>query len=205
MLERTTRWILANVDSEGRTATFISENRGKLESLRHDFGDFVAGEDKIVFERRVAEIEQHGAEPAFARSLITLRFLDQLLEILRVARETGAEPLVAGRAYYKVSELFHIPWLRQAIFGSASEDRWEQRAALALAADLSRAHSSLARLAVGSGDGNGALGTDAGDYGRFQELMEEIRGEESMSVSGLSVAVREIVLMAERANGSNGA
>ena len=39
------------------------------------------------------------------------------------------------------------------------------------------------------------------DYERFQELMEEMREEESMSVSGLSVAVREITLMAESANG----
>ncbi len=204
VLERTTRWILANVDSESQTAKLIGENRGKLETLRADFGDFVAGEDKIVFERRVTEIERNGAESSLARSLITLRFLDQLLEILRVARETGTEPLVAARAYYQVSERFHIPWLRQAIFGSASEDRWEQRAAQALAADLSRAHSSLTRLVVGSEEGDGALRTNTGEYGRFQELMEEIRGEESMSVSGLSVAVREIALMAELANGATG-
>ena len=202
VLERTTRWLLANVPTESQTADLINDNRVKLEKLRADFGEFVAGEDRVVFERRVAEIERHGAEPTLARSLITLRFLDQLLEILRVARETGAEPLVAGRAYYRVSELFHIPWLRQAIFGSASEDRWEQRAALALAADLSQAHYSLATLVVESGDGNGALSTGTGEYRRFRELMGEVRAEESMSVSGLSVAVREIVLMAEHANGS---
>jgi len=202
VLERTTRWILANVESDADTAALIDEKKGNLESLRADFGAFVAGEDKIVFERRVAEIEQHGAEPSFARSLITLRFLDQLLEILRVARETGTEPLAAGGAYYKVSERFHIPWLRQAIFGSASEDRWEQRAAQALAADLSRAHFSLTRRLVTAGSGSGALDPGSGELGRFQELMEEIRAEEGMSVSGLSVAVREIALIAERVNGS---
>ncbi len=199
VLERTTRWLLENVTSARSTATLIDENREKLESLRKNFGDFVAGEDKIVYEHRVAEIERHGAEPGLARKLITLRFLDQLLEILRVARETGSEPLEAGRAYYRVSESFHIPWLRQAIFGSASEDRWEQRAVLAMAADLSRAHSSLTRLAIASEDG-GAPGPPAAEYGRFRKLMEEIRAEESMSVSGLSVAVREISGMAERVN-----
>ena len=202
VLERTTRWILANVESDGNTAALIDENKGKLESLRADFGDFVAGEDKVVFERRVAEIERHGAEPSFARSLITLRFLDQLLEILRVAKETGAEPLAAGRAYYRVSEQFHIPWLRQEIFESASEDRWEQRAAQALGADLSRAHFALTRRLVATGAGSGALAPGSGELGRFQELMEEIRAEEGMSVSGLSVAVRTIALIAERVNGS---
>jgi hypothetical protein len=32
--------------------------------------------------------------------------------------------------------------------------------------------------------------------------MDEIRAEDSMSVSGLSVAVREITVMAERTNGA---
>ena len=199
VLERTTRWLLENVASDRSTATLIDENREKLAGLRRNFGDIVVGEDRVVYEERVAEIESHGTEPGLARMLITLRFLDQLLEILRVARETGSEPLKAGRAYYKVAESFHIPWLRQAIFGSASEDRWEQRAVLAMAADLSRAHSSLTRLAVGCEDG-GAPCTNAAEYGRFRELMEEVRGEESISLSGLSVAVRVIATMAERAS-----
>ena len=64
-------------------STIIEQNLDQLVILRGEFGNFVAGDDRVVFERRVAEIERHGAEPVFARNLITLRFLDQLLEILR--------------------------------------------------------------------------------------------------------------------------
>ena len=202
VLERTARWLLSNVGSEAETAAIIEQNLDQLVSLRADFGDFVAGEDRIVFERRVAEIERHGAEPVFARSLITLRFLDQLLEILRVAQETGAEPLVAGRVYYQISELLHVPWLRQAIFGSAREDRWEQRAAQALAEELSRAHYSLTRRKLESVSGEDVIDTVTPEYAHFRELMDEVRAEDAMSVSGLSVAVREITLLAESANGA---
>jgi len=202
VLERTTRWLLSNVGSEAGTAAIIERNLDPLVSLRADFGDFVAGEDRIVFERRVAEIERHGADPAFARSLITLRFLDQLLEILRVAQETGSEPLVAGRVYYQISELLHVPWLRQAIFGSAREDRWEQRASQALAEELSRAHYSLTRRKLESVNGESVIDTVAPEYARFRDLMDEIRAEDSMSVSGLSVAVREITVLAESTNGA---
>ena len=192
VLERTTRWLLVNVDLNQETTTIIERYREGLGGLCADFAEFVAGDDRVVFERRIAEIERHGAEPDLAKKLITFRFLDQLFEILRVAHETGTEPLVAGRAYYQISELFHVPWLRQAIFGSAGEDRWEQRAAQALAEDLSRAHYRLTRRALRSSGENGGIDTGSSEFVRFRELMEEIRAEDAISVSGLAVAVREI-------------
>ena len=200
VLERTTRWFLLNVEVDQDLAAIIERHQDGLGRLRADFVEFVAGDDRVVYERRVAEIERNGAEPDLAKGLITLRFLDQLLEILRVAQETGAKPLEAGRAYYQISELFHVPWLRQAIFGSAGEDRWEQRAAQALAEDLSRAHYSLARRTLESPGDYGGIDTNASDFVRFRDLMEEIRAEDVVSISGLAVAVREITR-----NATNGA
>jgi NAD-specific glutamate dehydrogenase len=91
-----------------------------------------------------------------------------------------------------MSELFHVPWLRQAIFGSAGEDRWEQRVAQALAEDLSRAHYTLTRQALESSGENGGIDPDSNDLARFGELMEDIRADDTVSISGLAVAVREI-------------
>ncbi len=192
VLERTTRWFLLNVEVDRETATIIEQHGEGLGRLRADFDQFVSGGDRTVFERRLAEIERHGAEPDLAKSLITLRFLDQLLAISRVAEETGAKPVAAGRAYYQVSELFHVPWLRQAIFGSAGEDRWEQRAAQALAEDLSRAHSRLTRWVLEPSGEDGGIDTSKRDFARFHDLMAELRADDTVSVSGLAVAVREI-------------
>ena len=164
--------------------------------MRADFAEFVAGDDRVVFERRISEIERHGAEPDLAKNLITLRFLDQLLEILRVAQETGAKPLVAGRAYYQISGLFHVPWLRQAVFGSAVGDRWEQQAAQALAEDLSRAHYSLTRRVLESSGETEGIDTNTSEFARFRDLIEEIRAEGTVSISALAVAVRKITRMA---------
>ena len=202
VLERTTRWLLLNVELNQETATIIERYRDGLARLRADFAEFVAGDDRVVFERRLTEIERDGAEPDLAKNLITLRFLDQLLEISRVAEETGAEPVVAGRTYYQISELFHVPWLRQAIFGSAGEDRWEQRAAQALAEDLSRAHYRLTLQALESSGENGGIDTSTSEFARFRDLMEEIRAEQAVSVSGLSVAVREVTLRAMGGDGT---
>ena len=43
----------------------------------------------------------------------------------------------------------------------------------------------------------------ARDVARFRSLLEEVRGEAAISLSSLSVAVREIALLAERTNGGS--
>ncbi len=201
VLERTTRWILLNVELNRETATTIARYGEGLDSLRADFAEFVTGDDRALFEGRMAEITSDGAELDLANNLITLRFLDQLLEILRVAQETGVKPPEAGRAYFRVAELFHFPWLRQAISASVGEDRWEQRAARALIEDLSRAHYDLTRRVLKSSDVNGEIDTRTSDFALFCDLMEEIRAEDAVSISGLAVAVREIM---RRATGGAG-
>lgn len=208
VLERTTRWLLANVNPERETAAVIGENMDALSSLRRDFGEIVAGDDQVVFERRVVELVEHGASPKLAKSLMTLRFLDQLLEILQVARETETDAITAGHAYYQVSDELSVPWLRHTVFGVARDDRWEQRAAQALAEDLSRAHHQIAALVAVSAEAPTAvsarelLRSRGAELVRFHELISDIREEEQVSLSGLSVAVREISRLAEKVTGT---
>ncbi len=209
VLARSTRWILANTALERPTSEIIEENLKGLATLRSEFDEIVTGEDREIFEARVRELTRLGAEVDFARDLITLRFLDQLLEILRVARETDSDPADAARAFYKVSETLQVPWIRRTIFETAGDDRWEQRAAQALSADLTRAHHGLASMVMEERKGADDVGSASdrvfrqqrGELRRFQNLLEEIQGGERISLSGLAVAVREITTLSERVNG----
>jgi glutamate dehydrogenase len=151
VLERATRWVLQNADADASPALIVDANLEGLATLRHAFADVVAGEEKELFEARVREIRDVGADEGFSTRLITLRFLDQLLEILEIARETDADPVVTARAYYQASELFEIPWLRRKTFAAAGEGQWGHRAAQAISEDLSRAHRKLVVAAVSGG------------------------------------------------------
>ena len=209
MLERTVRWVLRYVPAETPTVQIIADNVEGIAILRARFADLVAGGDLEQYEARVAEGMELSGDDALARDLGALRFLDQFLEILRVGRETEAHPVDAGRAFYRVSDLLHVQWIRNAIFETAEDDRWEQRAALALSDDLSRGHHELVaqvlrtRALVPDIDRatDQVIGSRRGDVTRFQSLLQEIQGDQAMSLSGLSVAVREIAWLAERMNG----
>ncbi|MCG6986849.1 MAG: NAD-glutamate dehydrogenase [Gemmatimonadetes bacterium] len=208
VLERTTRWVLQNVDADTSPATIVNESIEGLAALREGFGRFVAGDDATLFRERVREIRELGSDPGFSERLITLRFLDQLLEVLRIARETGTAEADAGAAFYQVSEAFEVPWLRGIAFASAAAGPWDQRAAQALSEDLSRAHRQLvgAVLRDGQGEEPGAataalLRRRQRDVQRFREIVSDLRDENGAGLAAAAVAIRELAALAEKAAG----
>jgi len=206
VLERTTRWVLQSVDPETAPARIVEENLEGLAVLRDAFADIVGGEDRALFEARVREIREVGADMVFSERLMTLRFLDQLLAILEISRETSADPSATGRAYYAISEAFEVPWLRRSIFAAAGDDQWEQRAAQVLSEDLSRAHRQMV-VAVMTSEAS----ADDPDQAvadlmhkrrrgveRFAAITEELRAEDAPSFAAMTVAARELTAFALR-------
>lgn len=200
VLERTTRWILGNVGPDVEPTRVIEENLEGLALLRGRFADVVFGDDLELFHERVRELQRLTDKADLAQRLITLRFLDHLLEILRTARETGADPIRVGRGYYLVSNVLGVPWLRQAIQEAAAGNYWDQRAAAVLLDDLGRAHRTLAARLIRMG-GEDEPVEDLFERAREQfgdklaaiaELLDEIRADDSARLSALSIAVREI-------------
>lgn len=206
VMERTVRWILAHVEPGEPVARVVEDSEVGLSRLRGAFGEVVSGADRSLYEDLVDELRELGAGEDFARGLITLRFLDQLLEILRVARVCKTDPVESARAFYRMADVLRLPWLRHTILEAAGDDRWEQRVVQGLMEDLTRAHHrltvALMERAQGSGEvqeeAEALLAENAADVQRFQELLQELSDEERVSVSGVSVAVREVTLMAER-------
>ena len=208
VLERTTRWILSHVDEEESVEAIVTRNRDRLARLRADFGDLVRGEDAAIFETRVKEMVGHGASEPLARRLMTLRFLDHLLEILVISRETRAAPQRVAEAYYRISDIFQFPWIRRELFRVAGPGHWDQRAAQALNADLGSAHHALTVNAITEA-GDGANGEDvarvtaledARGFQRVRDLADEIR-ESDISLTALSLLVSRIKALAGKMNG----
>lgn len=206
VLERTTRWLLTNLQVEPRSPAILKEDLRDLGGLREAFPEFVMGRDRQIFESLVEELQGDGADQRASRQLITLRFLDQLLEILRVHRTTGADPLDAARTYYRISELFWIPWLRESVLEAPGDDRWEQRAAQALSDDLTWAHQHLVatvllKLRPRSATVDGAVELLAEGHrdriDRYQELVREVEGGGGTSLAAFAVVVRELLTISK--------
>ncbi len=209
VLERTTRWVLQNVPASTPPGRVVDENLEGLALLRRRFSELVAGEDRALFEDRVREIHELGGGADLSRDLITLRFLDQLLEIVEIARETTSPEVETGQAYYAVSEAFEIPWLRRQTFAAAGDDQWEQRAAQLLSEDISRAHRKAVMAVVAARNGHRAvadamgsvLEREARHVEHFEDVLRELKEGGKVGLAAVSVAVRELGGVSERLSG----
>ena len=200
VLERTTRWVLNNCDPEESTTALIEGSLDGLEALRERFHEIVAGEDRENFMARVRAVSPHPGDEAFVRNLVALRFLDHLLEILRLARNNGTDPVGAARMYYWVTEELRIPWLVRCIERISGEGKWQQRWALGLINDLGAIRRNLTAGALsGEGTLSGALGFGGNDaqLDRFHRILQEVEAEEPISLAGLSVAIQQIRYLAQ--------
>jgi len=200
VLERTTRWILANVDADAAIDDIVAQYLDGLRELRGDFRAIVVGADRELFETRVAEARDLTERDDLAASIITLRFFDQLMEILTVARATGSSAVRVGRAYYLAAELLGVSKLRQAIFAAAGDSRWDQRVAQSLDEDVGRAHRRLTTAALMGGSDSESVDDLLARVAKrhapmleaYGELLDDIASDERPSLAALIIAVREL-------------
>jgi glutamate dehydrogenase len=203
VLERTTRWVLANVQQETPADHVIGAYLDGLRALRGNFGAVVAGDERAMFDSRVAEMKDLTGSDELAASLITLRFLDQLLEILKIARDTDHAPVRVGRAYYLTSELLGLPRLRDAIIASAGENRWDQRAAQVLVDELGRAHRRLAAAVIMAGEPDEPVedllertcDRNERALSAFRQTVEDMAADERPTLSALIIVMRELAAL----------
>ena len=200
VLERTTRWILANVAADVPIGDVITQYLDGLRELRGGFRAIVVGADRELFEARVAEARDLTEREDLAASIITLRFFDQLMEIITVARATSRSPVHVGRSYYLASELLDVARLRAAIAAAAGDSRWDQRVAQALDEDLGRAHRALTTAAVNAGSADEPVddliarvaARHAPMLDAYRALLDDIATDDRPSIAALTIAVREL-------------
>jgi NAD-specific glutamate dehydrogenase len=132
----------------------IEEHGQGLRRIREEFPGVVAGEDREIFLERMEELKRIGVDHPLAAELITLRFLPQLLEILRIAREASADAVATARVYYRISERFAAATLARTVREAAGENRWEKRHAQELSEEIGRAHRVLAAQVLSGRSGS---------------------------------------------------
>jgi glutamate dehydrogenase len=204
VLEATTHWVLANVAPDSPVQEVTAEHLDGLSRLRRNFGSVVAGRDAERFTALRDEIRHLGTDQLLAERIVTLRFLPQLLDILRIAQESSSEPVETARVYYLVSERFGCSVLRQALRDAAGEERWQKRYAQSLAEDVDRAHRTLARtvlLCRSAGEPESACVERLEESRRreiaaYRELGAELAAVDDPPLAAWALAARSLAVIA---------
>lgn len=204
VVERTAHWVLLNVDASIPVATMVERLVAGLSELRGEFHRIVTGDDRKLFEARMLELKELGIDDTLASRLATLRFLPELLDILRVAHESGTPALATAEAYYAVGERLSINWLQQLLRETPSEDSWGKRLAQGFAVDAQRAHRGIANAILKCRKEAEVIDECVERYREehetevavYEAVIEELRATEAPSMAAAGVAVRALAILA---------
>jgi glutamate dehydrogenase len=205
VLDRTTRWILANLAPGSDTRQVIEEHRAGLGKLRTEFARLVRGGDRVLFADRIRELQDLGVDDHLSARLITLRFLPEMMDILRIARQAGSDPVQTASAYYRVAEHLSSSWLQQTLRAAGGEEIWEKRLVQGLVSDVGRAHRAVAQVVLGcriqGRDVEECIadfeGRRSREFQHYLEILEELRAADVPTLAGCAVAVRALTELTE--------
>ena len=145
------------------------------------------------------ELVIDSAEPG-GRRVAALDELYSALDLVEIAAESGRDEATVARVYFALGGELDLHWLGRQISALPAETRWQNLARGALRSDLSTLARTLAgeaiRLAPAGGELDAVLDAwqsrAAVARERYQYLLAEIRGAQSIDLAMVSVLLREL-------------
>ena len=200
ILERATRWIVEGLSDAARIGAIVEAHGPAVGQILEALGELLPESQRHGLEQRMEAPGAEGVGRAVAERVAALRYLDECLEVTRIARELGLPPRDVARAYYRVGETVDLPWLGQQLALTAEDDTWARRARQTLIRELRDARRRLVVDALEAARDGASLDES---LARFQEqrteelgqigaLIGELRQADRVSLAALMVAVREV-------------
>ena len=198
-LGRATRWLLQRTHAVQPIGEAIEWLHEPVREIRAAFPRLLAKDRLEAFRSQCALHEMDGLDADTAAEFATFRYLDELLPIASLIRETGVESKTVGSVYLGLADEIDFPWLRASLDARANGDVWSQRGARILIARLEEARSGIsARILTGLRDGSIEAGLErfrhdhAIDLSRIRSVIDEIRAGGSPDLAALLVAVEAV-------------
>ncbi len=194
-LTRATRWLLQRCDPAQPVAAAIEWLHEPVRAIRAGLPELLTAERLERFRSTCSLHEMDGLDPEGAAALATFRYVDELLPIASLMRETGADTMRVGGAYFGLADDIDFPWLRASIYETATDDPWDQRASRILVTRLEHARSRMAAQVIAAAEGSGLddglrsfRRRNAVGLTRIRNVIADIRGT-GVGLPGLVVAV----------------
>ncbi|MGB5525805.1 MAG: NAD-glutamate dehydrogenase domain-containing protein, partial [Gemmatimonadota bacterium] len=199
-MARSTRWILANADLGRSIDELISWYGEPVEEIQANLGDLLPEPKRSQVGERLALRMADGMERDLAWSLVCLEFLDALLPVASLSRESGIGARAVGNVYFGLAADIDFPWLQDRLAELAGADLWEQRAARRLVIQLESSRRRIVRgLIEEGGSGDDAATTMASfreqcaaGLTRIGDLVDELKSVDDPGLAALMVAVQAI-------------
>ena len=203
LIERGAVWFLREeakpLDILGQIGRYATGVRAVAEGLE----TLLSEADTKLLAERVASYTEEGAPEEIATLAARLSLLAPGCDIVRIARDAGADEAEVGKIYFAVGSRLGFDWLRRSASHLPSESAWDKLAITAIVDDLYGHQSELTRRVIeAAGDGEideTAIETWAEDrrslVSQTEHLLAELQSVASPNLSMLAVANRQLKSM----------
>ncbi|MFO7688992.1 MAG: NAD-glutamate dehydrogenase, partial [Cryobacterium sp.] len=196
LLDRAVRWQV-NQGGSPSVAEIVAQYKPQIDLLRTHLGEYLQGTDLERLRVQQEKATQWGVPERLGRRWSELFEAFALLDVARVAVQTGAPIADVAMVYYRVYERFGVDNLLVRITGLPRTDRWQALARAALRDDL---YSTVADMAAAVLNATEPAPADerlqawealnAEQLGRARSVFDEVNALGKDDMASLSVALR---------------
>ena len=196
LLRRVCIWFLNRVPGPLNIDTVMKNYQPGIAELCGVIGDLLSDFIADEYARRKAELMSDGVPEWLAGRVAALDPLTSSCDIVGVANQEGRPVPDVARIYFALGARLGLDWLRASAESMETSDHWDRLAVAALIEDLFGQQQALTSkvLARANGDDPVDLWTTdhANTIARCQDLIEDLKSQDGLSVAKLTYANRRI-------------
>ena len=198
-----TRWLLSRPGAIPAITTAVDRYHGGFTDIRAGEG-ILPPSQRPEYEASRKAWREKGVPAKLADQLAALPYLEASPNIIELARERKQKTVDVAKAYFRLSDALHAPWLRAQIDALKVEGRWHAVARGVLRDELATQLRNLTAqvLAMPGKDADAKvtawLARDDASLRFTMEMLAELAAQKVLDYPTCSVAVQRVAQLANR-------
>lgn len=205
LVRRGARWFIRNRRVGLEPARELERFRAPLAELYRSLPGMVEGNLAEDYEQRRLRLAEAGVPPSLAAYVAAANLLYSCLGIIDAADGLGAPPARVAEVYMALAQQLELDWFAKQIADLKIENQWQALAREAYRDDLEWQMRALAAGALrhfcGDGDVDACIRSWIAQQeplvGRWRAMLTELHGTDAKEFAMYSVAIRELLDLAQ--------
>ncbi len=205
LIRRASRWFIRNRRGEIHPASEIANFRDSVRDLRAQLGAITSGKTKETYEQAFDQYTEQGVPKELASYIASVRELYPFLSIIDAAQTIDAPVNKVAQLFFSLAERLQLDWFAAQISDLKIENHWQAIARESYRDDL---EWQMRNLTVGAmrhicekGDIEACIDRWMEQQNllveRWQEMLANLQATETQEFAMFSVAIRELLDLAQ--------
>ncbi|MEN7341510.1 MAG: NAD-glutamate dehydrogenase [Pseudomonadota bacterium] len=197
-------WLMRTSEGKLDTNSMVSSIRTPLKSVLANLTEYLPSSGKQRLRQLTRQHETMGVPDALARRVSSLTFINDALEIVRIAELRQCDTDTIARVYFALGKRLQLDWVRSQVDRLAVDGRWQSRARGTLRDNIIRAQReftmrvhSLNQCKASAASIDDLIASDRDAFDRTGQLIEQMQERGNVDFATLTVAVDELTQLSQ--------